>query len=75
MLRDNESHSVESSLSIAALATDHVCLMTLADPDTMTLKEALEQLDADEFLEAMAKEVDDHVRRDHSKTSVLAREE
>ena len=39
--------------------------MSMADPDTMTPKEALKQPNAEEFLKAMVKEVDDHVRREH----------
>ena len=38
---------------------------TQADPDTMTLKEAMQEPDADKFLEAMVKEIDDHVTRKH----------
>ena len=34
-------------------------LMTIADKDTMTLKDALNEPDAEEFLKAMVKEVDD----------------
>ena len=41
--------------------------LTRADPDTMTLKEAMSQPDADKFLEAMEKEVQDHVSRKHWK--------
>ena len=37
------------------------------DPDTMTLDEALRQPDRDEFIKAMHKEIDDHVRRKHWK--------
>ena len=53
---------VELSLSVAALAADFACIMSMADPDTMTLKEALKKPDAEEFLKAMVKEVEDHVR-------------
>ena len=38
---------------------------TEADPDTMTLKQALKEPDADQFLLAMEKEVNDHVTRKH----------
>ena len=44
----------------------------MADPDTMTLKEALKQPDAEEFLKAMAKEVEDHVRREHWKIMTVS---
>ena len=40
---------------------------TQADPDTMTLKQAMQEPDADKFLEAMIKEIDDHVQRKHWK--------
>ena len=36
---------------------------TQADPDTMTLKQAMQEPDADKFLEAMIKEIDDHVQQ------------
>ncbi len=39
--------------------------ITQADPDTMTLSKALSEPDADKFLEAMIKEVNDHVQRKH----------
>ena len=45
---------------------------TLADPDTMTLKEALQEPDADKFIEAMEKEVEDHVKRGHWKLVTTA---
>ena len=35
---------------------------TQADPDMMTLKQAMQELDAYEFLEAMIKEINDHVQ-------------
>jgi len=38
---------------------------SLADNDTMYLKEALQQPDRDEFLKAMVKEVEDHTQRGH----------
>ena len=44
----------------------------MADPDTMTLKEALKQPDAEEFLKAMVKEVEDHVRREHWKIMTVS---
>ena len=40
---------------------------TQADPDTMTLKQAMQEPDADKFLEAMIKEIDDHVQCKHWK--------
>ena len=43
--------------------------MTKADPDTMTLKQALQEPDADKFVEAMIKEVNDHVNRKHWRLS------
>ena len=44
----------------------------MADPDTMTLKEALKQPDAEEFLKAMVKEVEDHARREHWKIMTIS---
>ena len=63
---------VELSLSVAALAADFAHTMSMADPDTMTLKEALKQPDAEEFLKAMVKEVDDHARREHWKIMTIS---
>ena len=37
-------------------------LMSLTDKDTMMLKDALKEPDAEEFLKAMIKEVNDRVR-------------
>ena len=42
-----------------------VYAMTQADPDTMTLKEAMAEPDADKFLDAMIKEIQDHMQRKH----------
>ena len=39
-----------------------VYAMTQADPDTMTLREAMAEPDADKFLDAMIKEIQDHVQ-------------
>ena len=40
---------------------------TQADPDTMTLKQAMQEPDTDKFLEAMIKEIKDHVQCKHWK--------
>ena len=45
----------------------HAYAATQADPDTMTLKEAMAEPGADKFLEAMVKEIEDHVQRKHWK--------
>ena len=39
--------------------------LTMADKDTMTLKQALSEPDAEDFVKAMEQEVDDHVKRGH----------
>ena len=36
---------------------------TQANPDTMTLKQAMQEPDTEKFLKAMIKEIDDHVQR------------
>ena len=59
-------------ISVAALAANFAYIMSMADPDTMTLKEALNQPDAEEFLKAMVKEVEDHVRREHWKIMTIS---
>ena len=46
---------------------DYAFPATEADPDTMTLKQALQEPDSNEFLKAMEKEVEDHVSRNHWK--------
>ena len=52
-----------------ALAAQHIFgnVASSRDPDTMTLDEALKQPDRAEFIKAMHKEIDDHVRRKHWK--------
>jgi len=45
---------------------------SLADSDTMYLKEAMRQPDKDKFLEAMVKEIDDHTRRGHWRVTTKA---
>ena len=51
-----------------ALLTEQVFgLAASSDPDTMTLDEALQQADRDEFVKAMHKELQDHVDRKHWK--------
>ena len=44
--------------------------MTQADPDTMTLKEAMAEPDAYKFLDAMIKEIQNHVQLKALATSV-----
>ena len=36
--------------------------VTQDDPDTMTLKQAMQEPDTDKFLKAMIKEIDEHVQ-------------
>jgi hypothetical protein len=50
-----------------ALFTEHVVAFVGSDPDTMTLDEALKDPDRDQFIEAMRKELMDHVGRKHWK--------
>ena len=38
-----------------------------SDPDTLTLEQALQEPDADKFIEAMEKEIEDHTTRGHWK--------
>ena len=47
-----------------ALVVQHIFgnVASSRDPDTMTLDEALRQPDHDEFIKAMHKEIDDHIR-------------
>ena len=49
-----------------ALVTEYLFgLAASQDPDTMTIDEALKQPDREEFVKAMSKELEDHVRRKH----------
>ena len=50
-----------------ALLSSHIFANIATDPDTMTLNEALSQPDRDHFLEAMKKELHDHISRGHWK--------
>ena len=50
-----------------ALIVDHMFSFVASDPDTMTLKEAMEQPDKDKFLLAMQQELHDHIERRHWK--------
>ena len=52
---------------------DPVAFATSADPDVMHLHQALGEPDRDKFIEAMDKEVQDHVKRGHWK--IIHREE
>ena len=50
-----------------ALFASHIFSFVATDPDTMTLREALAQPDRKQFLEAMKKELNDHISRGHWK--------
>ena len=55
-----------------ALVTEYLHEALIAtDPDTMHLQEALRQSDRDKFLEAMEKELRDHIKRKHWKVIPL----
>ena len=56
---------VEIADNVSAFFDDMEFLLTLADKNMMTLKDALNEPDAEEFMKAMIKEVEDHVRREH----------
>ena len=43
----------------------HILSFVVTDPDTMTLKEAMTQPDREQFIEAMRKELNDHITRGH----------
>ena len=59
------SYLVELVDNTYAFLTDLAYAISMADKDTMTLRQALQEPDADKFLEAMTKEVNDHVSREH----------
>jgi hypothetical protein len=50
-----------------ALFSEHLIAFVGSDPDTMTLDEALKEPDREPFIEAMRKELEDHVGRKHWK--------
>ena len=54
-----------------ALLSQHMFAMITIDPDTINLKEALNDSDRDQFIEAMGKELSDHVTRKHWKVVSL----
>ena len=56
---------IEIADNVSAFFDDMAFLLTLADKNTMTLKDALNEPDAEEFVKAMIKEVNDHVSREH----------
>ena len=47
-------------------------VMSANDPDTMTMQEAMNQPDRDEFVKAMHKEVGNHIQSKHWKVVLLA---
>ena len=50
-----------------ALVSEYILSFIATDPDTMTLKEAMQQPDKEQFLQAMKKELNDHITRQHWK--------
>lgn len=55
-----------------ALVIEHVqAYLAGSDPDTMHLEEAMKQPDRDKFIEAMRKELEDHINRKHWKVVPL----
>ena len=64
---------VEIVDNVSAFFDDMAYLLTLADKNTMTLKDALNEPDAEEFVKAMIKEVDDQPRVTSCRLSFLLR--
>ena len=60
-----DNYLVKIAGNVSAFFDDMAFLLTLADKNTMTLKDALNEPDAEEFVKAMIKEVKDHVHREH----------
>ena len=65
LLQPNISSSVEPHPF--ALFSEYMLSFLATDPDTMTLQEAMQQPDKDQFLHAMKKELEDHISRKHWK--------
>ena len=65
---DVTSQSEPNSFS---LVSEYIIGLTLSDPDTMYLHEALREPDRDKFIEAIEKELDDHILRKHWKVVPL----
>ena len=63
ILQPRDLHYTEPS-SIAQVC-EHMLSLIAADPDTLTLKEALAQPDRAQFIAAMYKELEDHISRGH----------
>lgn len=70
-LQDQEIHLIQplsnnySGPHPLALVDEYILSFVATDPDKMTLKEALTQPDRAQFLEAMKKELNDHISRGH----------
>jgi hypothetical protein len=60
-LMESEEFPTLTSLLVNWLAIP----ASIADPDTMYLREALRQPDREEFLKAMVKEIEDHTKKGH----------
>lgn len=65
------SHMHHSEVHPLASACQHMFSLIATDPDTMTLTEALEEPDKEHFIEAMTKELMDHIKRGHWKVVPL----
>ena len=50
-----------------AMLSHQILSNVATDPDTMTIKEAMTQPDREQFIEAMRKELNDHIARGHGK--------
>ena len=59
------TEAASDQLDLQDQQLDPVAFATLADPNVMHLHEALKEPDCDKFLEAMDKEVQDHVKQGH----------
>ena len=55
----------DGSINELCKLSAHALPASIADNDTMYLREAMQQPDKDEFLKAMIKEIDDHTKRGH----------
>ena len=64
----NDEGLIEDPHPLAMVATylwSFPAKRTRSDPDTMTLEQALREPDADKFIEAMEKELEEHITRKH----------
>ena len=65
LLQPDLPAKVETIHPLSSVLEPITSLLSSQDPDTMTLQEAMQQPDKNEFIKAMYKELKDHIERKH----------